>query len=366
MHLAIDDYLFWLFTKSLNGEKDQQQISGLANVSQEMETLITKKQEEKKRLSWRLIRSISDIAVIAEMQRQMGLSTCNDYSLSAYSEEDNNAWMSARMKPFLDILNVLIDHDELEPLVESLRAFDYPVEKPRTAAITARLQSAERALDKLWAGLDELFIRKTCKSLEELGGNTFKYRNLQRTLDWTVPYSEKSDRKSTDDVDASLALILLEERTESTLVQSQVSGARHKTKTRGSTVQADSTEPKPHTAANATGISFLRLTVRKKAFNTFAAVFGLPIADSLPGEVPWNDFKKAMVNVGFSAEKLQGSGWLFKPADSPSLGLSSIIFHEPHPESKMPMQVARRIARRLKRDFGWTADTFVTEQAVSE
>lgn len=67
-----------------------------------------------------------------------------------------------------------------------------------------------------------------------------------------------------------------------------------------------------------------------------------------------------MVDAGFGARKLQRSAWLFASEQG------KIIFHESHPESKLPMQWARRIARRLNRDFGWTMDTFVLDGGVSD
>ena len=64
-----------------------------------------------------------------------------------------------------------------------------------------------------------------------------------------------------------------------------------------------------------------------------------------------------MTHIGFAAQKLPGSSWVFElEKDGES---KKIMFHEPHPDSKIPSQWARRIARRLNRHFGWTAETFV-------
>ncbi|KAI4138141.1 MAG: hypothetical protein L6R39_006941 [Caloplaca ligustica] len=362
-----DDYLYWLFAELVGGQYGKkEQICGLPNLLQEMETLLAKDQQQKNRLTWRLIRLVADVAVIAEMQRQLGLSTVNDYTLSAWSDEENEVWMDTRMAPLHRIRDVLQEGTGLAPHVMDLRVFDYPSDKPRTAATTAKMRNAEQALENFWEKIDQHFIHKTGKTLKQLEENRVQYRNIQRTPPWEDPrpliQEGEHDRKLVGDLDTSLALATLQERTESTIDTSQALPARQKTKTRGLPaypMQDGTPRLVPETINDTTSIQSPRLTVKKKAFHTFTALFGKPLAGTLRGELPWNEFKKAMVNVRFSAEKLQGSAWLFES------GRKSIIFHEPHPESKLPMQWARRIARRLNRNFGWTADTFVLEDATS-
>lgn len=70
-----------------------------------------------------------------------------------------------------------------------------------------------------------------------------------------------------------------------------------------------------------------------------------------------------MSYVGFSAESITGSAWVFKRQNKESL--DKIIFHEPHPDSKIPPLIAKSIARRLQRTFGWTAETFVRADQAS-
>ncbi len=292
--------------------------------------------------------------------------------LSAFSQEENDAWFETCVGAFPEIYKTLyhtigVAHTNgLAPLVTDLRVFDYPSDKPRTAVNTAKMRSAEHALDTLWEKVDERFVSRTGKTLKELGEGKLQHRDVQRTPPWTDPQPaiiETQDKdRSREDLGVSLALNTLEERTESTIDPSKPSPARQKVKTRGQPIdctEPPNPQPTPATAQINTPSDPPKLPVKKKAFNTFAALFGnkpaLADTTKLPGELPWTDFKKAMVNVGFGAEKLQGSGWLF------GSGRRSIIFHEPHPESKLPMQWARRIARRLNRNFGWTKETFVLE-----
>ncbi|KAL8657742.1 MAG: hypothetical protein Q9226_001614 [Calogaya cf. arnoldii] len=361
-----DDHLFWLFKELGMERRGDEQIYGLPNLLQELENLITHDQKQKKRLSWNLIRLVSDVAVIAEIQRQMVMSTCNGSAVLALPEEEISAWILTLMPSLRQIQEVLNKGTGLASLVMDLRKFDYPSHKHRTASSTAKLRSAENALDNLWEKLNQLFVRKTGKTLKALEGNRVNYHDLRRTPAWTEPrpFTEFNSQVS-EDLDVVLALATLEQRTESTIDKSQPSAARQKAKTRNAPelhIPAYTPDASPDImggTADAENAENPKLLVKKKAFNTFAALFGKPIADTPPGELPWNDFKKAMVSIGFGAEKLQGSAWLFKSSEKSVFG--SIIFHEPHPDSKLPMQWARRIARRLNRNFGWTADTFVTE-----
>ena len=87
------------------------------------------------------------------------------------------------------------------------------------------------------------------------------------------------------------------------------------------------------------------ITVSKKAQRAFAALFRVPSAYALPGELPRTDFVHGMSSIGFMLQKIQGPAWLFAPINR-ALN-RSIMFYEPHPESKIPSQWARRITRRL-------------------
>ncbi|KAL9596375.1 MAG: hypothetical protein Q9219_005853, partial [cf. Caloplaca sp. 3 TL-2023] len=363
------DHLYWLLTELARGPQHDQQICGLSSLSQEIENLISKDARQKARLTWSLTRVISDIAVVAEIQRQLGLSTCNEFILSLRLTEENKSWYEEWAEPSFKINGVFRDYighahqSGLPPLVTDLRCFDYPSHRPRNAANTIKMRSAEEALDHLWDAIDQRFTTATGKTLSQLVEGKDQHRERYRT-----PASDPQD--SVEDIDAALALAILEERTESTIKASRTAPARQKVKTRSSPLSESSITPEEkHTAsANHTAPSNIpHIKVKKKAFNTFTALFGRPVADRLPGELPWNDFKKAMVNVGFSAEKLQGSAWLFAPVGTAAATLKySIIFHEPHPDSKIPMQWARRMARRLNRNFGWTAESFVIDRGMED
>lgn len=150
----------------------------------------------------------------------------------------------------------------------------------------------------------------------------------------------------------------LEERTQRTLVQIADPPNKVKIKTRG-----DATEQESAVHADRKDILTENLTttrtipVSHRAQKLFSILFNNSAEGNLPGEVPWNEFLHALSSAGFAVEKNHGSAWLFTPP--PVDGWHPIIFHEPHPSSKIPIQVALRHGRRLERAYGWTAQTFV-------
>ncbi|KAL8652622.1 MAG: hypothetical protein Q9226_004193 [Calogaya cf. arnoldii] len=361
----VEDYLYWLLGELQNWIEVLGWRCDLAVLFQEIELLFGKDQKEKDRLTPSLLGVISDLTLLTEVQRQLRLLTFRECPVFTWSDEEEQVYQETSVVLIKKIHDDFLDQTRLAPLVPDLRVFDYPSDKPRTAITTAQMRSAERTLDDFWANIDELCVSKTGKSPNDIIGDWTTSRDVERTPEWATNIKKESTPESYDVHDALARLV---ERTERTIESPpSMTIPREKPKTRS--LAADNTQDQINTtgadgtrAASAeldtTGISSSKIPVKKKAFNTFAALFGTPVADTLPGELPWHDFKKAMVHAGFGAQKLQGSAWLFASEKG------NIIFHEPHPESKLPMQWARRIARRLKRNFGWTMDTFVPEGDV--
>lgn len=55
------------------------------------------------------------------------------------------------------------------------------------------------------------------------------------------------------------------------------------------------------------------ITLDKHAYKAIKALFHFATSDTgeFPKAVKWDEFKRAMVRIGFVAEKLQGSAWQF-------------------------------------------------------
>lgn len=103
----------------------------------------------------------------------------------------------------------------------------------------------------------------------------------------------------------------------------------------------------------------ITITVDKRSHKVFKTLLRPTPADlgEIPKAVKWDDFKRAMVRAGFSAQKLRGSAWQFMPASDQAV-TRGIQFHEPHPDNEIPYAIAKRFGRRLERVYGWSANTF--------
>ena len=369
------DHLSWLLNNILDFAIDKEQYFDLPELLEEVGYVIIKDPSQNARLTPRLTRAISHLSVVAEIQRQMSLSTCNGKHCHDQSVDNFPKWADENLSCREELRQATESNDSdlgLARLVMDLKIYDHPSDKKRTAATTAKMRSAEAALDLFWEEVDRAIFPRIGKSLTDLEGGLLPQRDMERTPVWEEPAPSKAPEtgnRPTADIDTTYALALLDERSESTIGRSQPTPARIKVKSRG--IAATTTETTETLAPDTKKdddlpkvLTLPKIPVRKKALSTFSVLFGKPIDGNTPsGEVPWIDFRKAMVNVGFCAEKLQGSAWLFKkPEDS---GSRSIIFHEPHPESKLCVKWARRFARRLQRRFGWTVESFVLTEGES-
>lgn len=74
-------------------------------------------------------------------------------------------------------------------------------------------------------------------------------------------------------------------------------------------------------------------------------------------DVRWDSFVAALVDAGYSATHNGGSAVTFK--DERHTNGRSIVVHKPHPDPSVDPIMLRSIGRRLRRRFGWDAETFV-------
>ncbi|KAG6368750.1 hypothetical protein INS49_002964 [Diaporthe citri] len=238
----------------------------------------------------------------------------------------------------------------------------YPVHKKRTAMNVDAMQKAEALLDQMWAAMlgemeEHDSLKPHCKKVL-----FFQGRQLQRTPDWVEPVT--STKKTPHQIASPEVLVqsfgglnIDDNKVENFPIE------KIKVKTRGTpapqasaSTQDEETEQEDQDPARI-------IQVDRRALKVFGALFHTPSSTSKPGEVPWTEFLHAMRSAGFRIEKLYGSVWQFTPHDDSDghvgAGMRSILFHEPHPHSKIPFWDARRHGRRLTRAYGWSGETFV-------
>jgi len=217
------------------------------------------------------------------------------------------------------------------------------------------MREAESHLDEFWRHIDEHFVKRTGKTMHEICSDLLTPRTLERTPEWIEPAVPSIPEKS------SPAAVLTD--TFSTLnIDDRVAQddtatpIKVKVKTRGSAVVPDDIAPEDAPPVPVPPVP--TITVSSRAYKVFRVLFYNPLHDIPPGEIPWSEFLYALSSIGFGVQKQNGSAWLFTPSGTPQ---RSIIFHEPHPSSKIPIQIARRHGRRLSRAYGWATETFIVE-----
>lgn len=338
---------------------DQLFLCGLDNVVDELERLIRSDQNSRERLSSWLADILSNLSLLAETKRQIGLFHPGAPMMEALSLTEQQTEYTKKTQLLSEIFGVLSKGLKLAVVGTPLTKFNHPSDKRRTAAVTQQMQEAEQHLGLFWKEVDDHVLHTGGKSLTQLLSGTMTEREIQRTEDWKEPEPPvQLQDPNIQNITHALFTTDLERRTENTISPDSMPEVKSKNKTRGmadppkaaETIQED--QPAHHTTEQTP-----MFTVSKRGYKVFSALFFIPSEEEPPRELPWSDFLSAMASVGFSIKSLDGSAWIFSPRTD--LFQRSIIFHEPHPSSKIPFRTARRFGRRLERAFGWTAANFV-------
>lgn len=216
------------------------------------------------------------------------------------------------------------------------------------------MRRAEQHLDSLWKKVDSLIEAKfDGRSLGDLfPALDFSGRELQRTSEWEPDVL----KNRAELLDAPLDSSAFSHGTEQSSTKLEVTAAKSKVKTRS----AITSEAGQEVALSAPPSKKEVFKLKLRSLQVFRTLFYQPSGITLLlGHIKWLDFVYAMtVSLGFTCQHLQGSAWQF----APPAGLSvqrSICFHEPHPETKMSIVMARQMGRRLNRVYGWDRESFV-------
>lgn len=187
-----------------------------------------------------------------------------------------------------------------------LNLFHYPSDKRRIATTTKEMQKAERNLDNFWEMVDDDVLHYTKQTLGVLLEPVVGHRTLERTVDWTEPKPKVKTKQPNHGQDSQGTIAFdLEKRTQETLVIEKLPQPRTKVKTRGKALDEPTSPPSDDIPPHAEQTQ--KYSVNKRVYKVAAALFRLPTEESVPGEVLWTDFLRAMASVEFRIERLNGS-----------------------------------------------------------
>ena len=365
------DKFLWLMEIPLFDDLFRLCVSGVMDA---IEWMLCTNQQNRKRLTPWLVAVLSELSLLGELQRQLGLlnqrpvhterassrAKCvKEYTKQFYAETDD-----------LDRAYTVLDELELVPFAMPFDKFNYPCHRRRTETTTRTMQEAEKALDKFWQHIDVHSVSTCGKSFHELFNLEFEERKLARTPDWSDDEAPRPTPNRNIIAEASLedhlaATLHFEQHNEPPESRETVVTPKQKIKTRGTPAESPpSQDPSITHEADTSHEDHPKIAVSKRAMKTFSTLFFDDSHDAPPGELPWTEFLHAMASAGFTSQKLNGSAWIFETTNSAIIARRSIIFHEPHPIAKIQYKIARVFGRRLNRAYGWTADTF--ERAKKE
>ncbi|KAH9215143.1 hypothetical protein DL95DRAFT_388854 [Leptodontidium sp. 2 PMI_412] len=341
---------------------------GLSDLLDQIEHLAIDDPSQKARLSSKVTGLISDLGIFAQLRDELDnyepWAAGMDYEFSKVHEKIEKevfAQFGARQVIDGNMKYVSTGLELLGAPVASSRdkqqRFYYPSEKRRTKENHEAMRQAEAELDAFWAKFDSKYKYKVGKTINEIvEGFLFENRDLKRTPEWVEPIEVVAKKSKKGTLEKSFSRFDLD--TNDSPSSKIATSTREKIKTKGQakTPQADPAEPETETTQEDTQPTF---SVDQRSLKVFKTIFFTPNQTDTPGEIPWADFLHAMDKTGFRIEKLYGSVWHFEPT---KLDVErDINFHEPHPHSKIPYKIARRMGRRLARAYGWHVGMFVVQ-----
>jgi hypothetical protein len=362
------DPLLQLFT--MLWDADKVFLTQLPNLVDELQRCVDHDPGQKGRMSSCVAGYFSDLALIAQIVRQVktffpwaaGL----EIEMSPEKRSPGYAKATEDAATVYRLFREDITPDLARIVVPLSRHLKYPIERAHNESNVDACRQAEDQLDRLWKVVDAHFRKHTHKTLHEMFlGRGVKAREIHRTPEWTPPpkvsppaNKEKENEAPSD----SFSRLDIEPDKPGKLKEPPVFRAS-KIKTRGLSHpdSSDATPPVPDDPTSFSTPPLPVFTLPRRAYKVFASLFPTPSNPSQGGEIHWTDFLHAMTSIGFAAEKLYGSVWQFTPPDGldgETTNTRGIHIHEPHPAPKMGLGTARRVGRRLGRRYGLDAERF--------
>ncbi|KAL8729346.1 MAG: hypothetical protein Q9181_005044, partial [Wetmoreana brouardii] len=278
---------------------------------------------------------LSDMALINEIERQIAFLRLKRQDKPALAEESLRFDYAEQTIPLEMVFSAMESHEDIFQYDSPLELFNYPSDQERTEATTWGMRNAEKHLDILWEKVDEIVKAKTGKPLLPSVCPQIAERMLKRTPEWGAPANDFEVLSTALEAAMERLKVAGNELSEALDDLNAVCPP----KLAPQAPQSTSDTPTPKTTCGPTPSKYKgkqrSIPLGKKAYKTFMTLFYKPDdknAGPHPPDLAWSDFLNAMVNIGFTTEKLTGSAWIFTlKEDIEGESVNAIIFHEPHP-----------------------------------
>lgn len=340
-------------------------VGGVQSLMEQYEKFISSVPDGHQAVSSYVAQEISYLALLSECLRQTHLfqpwTATHKAMAMSHIQVLNSRFQDGLHET--EALSKFVPNTRIWRMAAAVTKSPYPIQKKRKATNVDAMQKAETLLDQFWdAMLAELeqhnVLLTSCQNVLFHQG-----RQLQRTPDWVEPVKPTNKQPPQAILPEVLAQPFGGLNIDEDHKAQDFAIEKAKIKTRGTAAPQPLTSTQDQTTEEEAHSDTETIQVDRRALKVFNVLFHAPSSTSKPGDVPWTDFLHAMRSAGFWMEKLYGSVWQFTPHDDndpvKAAGMRSILFHEPHPHSRIPFRQARRHGRRLARTFGWSGQTFV-------
>jgi hypothetical protein len=363
-----EDPLEWCLVQ-MQGAPDTQTNFDHAGLFTFLENhLAVSSSKERARIDEVLYRKLSDLAAYHEMLLAIRLHRPQN----AFRDMDEVVQSEDRIAWRIIDTNFLICQRDKEVLGKALFKDFYGASSslPGVSKNTARLkhfQTLHEALEEFWAGL-----RNSCrKTLDESG---FKPEEVSAALGIiSANLSSEYISKVQAEEQQILAAIEnarvrptapLQNQWGSNIEQPSASLSKQKSKTRPAG-QAELLEVENSIASvalDSSQESALTITVTKRAFDMITLMFP-STAEEAAKSLEWDTFVHAMSDMGFTGRNGGGSAVVFENSSLVESGNDSgrIVFHKPHPVSKIDSIKLHSWGKRMAKWFDWRRELFVLE-----
>ncbi|TGO25495.1 hypothetical protein BPAE_0079g00430 [Botrytis paeoniae] len=343
----------------------KQKAISLPAIMDEIEHMIEQDLELKAKITPWVSRLLSNLGLIVRLGHELDLYLpwATGFPMDMETHKD---WLRNNLRDRCSVLHktehyITFAFESLKGLGDPTDGrYRYPCDQRRTKKITEAIQSAEGKLDYFWTKLDFEYRRVSRNALNKSVGHIFtKIRTIERTPDWIAP-----TRPARVFPKSFQAPTIPQFSPNEPITSFVAPREKIKPKTRGEpTSYASIVEDTLEVLPSKPKERIYKLKAR--ALKVFKVLFFQPSESNIPGGLPWTEFKYAMVAMGFSVHKLDGSACQFTPPSTDEYGgKHGIQFHEPHSPgstARISFHVARSMGRRLNYTYGWHGGMFVSE-----
>ncbi|KAI1107864.1 hypothetical protein F4804DRAFT_347520 [Jackrogersella minutella] len=257
----------------------------------------------------------------------------------------------------------------------------YPVREPYSEKFVNQRRTVEARFDKFWNEI--IRVLKNADALPPRVLSIFD-RYFPRTPPWIGPSSEtKKGKKKGDKEDGEFNRVIAQARAENKKIKQAEKGkeaenrraqknklakmtrkgegegkgkGKEKERAKAYAAEADDEEIEEKLAKLGVEPRDAPREVTKRAMNVLDVLLFEGEDATKLREIAWKDFVYTMMAVGFKAERLYGSAWLFSRHGAEQ---EAIMFDEPYVgDEVIPYVIARQYGFRLRRNYQWKRDMF--------